>query len=346
MADTNGSTPFSTGEDIPDPDPIANELYQNSFDQSGDALLAELNARYDEKHSASENKTKVIKTPWTCLDEAIGGGLWPGLHFLVGSTGSGKTQFAMQIALGAAFAKIPTLYIALELGPLDLFARAAGIHQPQAGKWSELFQGDKRTPTEILDQLKGHPFHWLVAPPMGWSHEKLVPSVQALKKLYPKTPTVLVVIDFAQLMSGKERDLRERISKVAYSARALARDHNAVVLMISSTARDNYDFVNQADQQENGKKKKSPWERHPSTFVGMGKESGEIEYASDSVMVLVQEPWGGDRPPPGGTRFHLAIAKLRAGQPSWVELCFNGSLFTPLGSGPSTERESIPGFGR
>lgn len=59
----------------------------------------------------------------------------------------------------------------------------------------------------------------------------------------------------------------------------------------------------------------------------MGKESGEIEFAADSVLVLVREPWRDGRPPKEGTHVWLAVAKQRVGPPTWVELRFNGHYF-------------------
>ena len=61
--------------------------------------------------------------------------------------------------------------------------------------------------------------------------------------------------------------------------------------------------------------------------MGLGKESGEVEYAADSVLVLCREPWDGAEPPPGGTATWLAIAKVRAGVPGWVRFTFDGGIF-------------------
>jgi hypothetical protein len=67
--------------------------------------------------------------------------------------------------------------------------------------------------------------------------------------------------------------------------------------------------------------------------VGLGKESGEIEFAADSVMALVAEPWrdqdsaGQACAPKDGTHVHLAVAKVRAGSSRWVEMRFDGGSF-------------------
>src|SRR5262245_32082547 len=48
-----------------------------------------------------------VPTGFGQLDAQLDGGLWPGVHVLVGGTGGGKTQLAMQSALSVATAGIP-----------------------------------------------------------------------------------------------------------------------------------------------------------------------------------------------------------------------------------------------
>src|SRR5512146_2720472 len=102
-----------------------------------DGALALLRAR-------ASGAARPIPLPWGDLAEALGGGLWPGLHVLTGGTGTGKTQLALQAALVAATAGTPTLYVGLELGEPDLVARLlalrmAEIDGAQAPKWSDLY---------------------------------------------------------------------------------------------------------------------------------------------------------------------------------------------------------------
>lgn len=56
------------------------------------------------------------------IDRAIGGALLPGLHFLHGSPGSGKTAFALQ---AAASCQCPALFVSCEMSPLELVRRIA-----------------------------------------------------------------------------------------------------------------------------------------------------------------------------------------------------------------------------
>jgi len=131
-----------------------------------------------------------------------------------------------------------------------------------------------------------------------------------------------VVLDFLQLVSGEPGEqIRERIQQAAYAARAAARDKDAAVLLVSGTARASYGTLQ-------GDGEKPVWKGRAGDLVGLGKESGEVEYAADTVLALVSKPWPDGKPPPEGTHVHLAVAKQRAGTSGWAELRFDGGRFT------------------
>jgi hypothetical protein len=88
----------------------------------------------------------------------------------------------------------------------------------------------------------------------------------------------------------------------------------AVVLVLTTTARANYaDLVNDP-------------EKDPADLVGLGKESGEIEYAADGVLVLAKHKEDKDRRV-------LVIAKHRHGPTGRVELHWSGTTFTEAAEG-------------
>jgi replicative DNA helicase len=284
--------------------------------------------------------------------------LWPGLHVLVGNTGSGKSQFALQVAVEAARNGVPVLYVGLELGRVDLVARLLGLLTRR--KWSRLYLG-AGGPSEFADIRERHgdhlaelaqmPFHLEVCPPMGWSYEELTRKTRALRERYPErtgedgkpvagSRPMLVVLDFLQIVGsppGAREDLRERIGRAAYASRAVAREMDAAVILVSSTSRDNYAKV---DGDKDSAKGSGLGEGSPARFVGLGKESGEVEYAADSVLVLCRDTQvaairdGDDT----WTPMWLAIAKTRArgdapeAQRGWVEFRFNGGRFETPGS--------------
>ena len=272
---------------------------------------------------------RPIPLPWPKLAAALGGGLWPGLYTLTGGTGSGKSQMAMQLALHAARNKVPVLYVGLELGERDLVARLVGLLQGR--RWSQYYLGREQIPrAEASKVLSDLPLYLEVGPPMGWSYTRLLERARQLRELHPPQPRnalpMLIVVDFLQLIAsppGVHEDLRERIGRASYAGRAVARDLDAAVLMVSSTARENYGMIG-GDAEGKGPKL---GEGNPGRLVGSGKESGEIEYSADGVLVLTTEPWKSGKPPEDGTRCWLALAKGRAVMPTWIPMLFDGNRF-------------------
>lgn len=282
----------------------------------------------------AEGREVPVTLPWQSVNDALGGGLWSGLHILVAASGVGKSQWSLQATEAACLAGIPVLYIGLELDKMGLIARLLGLRAQC--QWSELYLGSDRVSLvrahlEHRFTISSWPLYIEVSPPMGWHYQELHRKVGAVRALHPNVPC-LIVLDYLQLVTGdKHEDLRERIRQASYAARAAARDHHASVLLISSVAREHYPYLT-------GQKRVndlSPGEGNPARFLGVGKESGEIEYAADSVLVLCQDGIEESSNAISQT-VYLGVAKQRAGLTRWVPLQFDGSRFSELdGSVPS-----------
>lgn len=322
---------FETLEDVPEPPPSGPVDRRKHLGSQ---------AAFDLMMRRARNEDPPVATPWASVNRALGGGLWPGLYSLTGGTGTGKTQWALGVAIEAArgeqeaalaAAKAsgdppsprPVIYVALELGEQELTARALALMAAERDprtpvRWSDLLTG-KAGVERITQTFEEHgpalaalPLEVEIAPPHGWTADHLA----SLASLGPR----MVVIDFLQLIAkARGEDAREAVGRAAYQARALARDHGCVVLALSSTARANYAAVQGGDDST------PVWEREPSSLVGLAKESGEIEYACDAVFALASEKRvEGER----SRRVHLALAKQRMGPESWIHLLFDGSRFT------------------
>jgi hypothetical protein len=315
-------------DDVVKPSP-AEEAFDRHAPTVGSAVDPAL-ALFARRFSGEETP---IPLPWSETSVAMGGGLWPGAHVITGATGAGKTALAMQIVLHACRNGHPTLYIGLELDTAQIVARLASLVLGEcmdgrvAAHWSSIYLG-KVNPDQIasaLVSLQDLPLHVEEGPPGGWSVASLRGRVEVLKARHPgKTP--LVVLDFLQLVGptdpkGRREELRERIGAASYMGREVARKCGAVVVMLSSISRaGSQELTRLASDGALGS-------GDPMDLVGLGKESGDIEFSADSVLCLAKEP---RIPGASETLVWLALAKMRAGPPAWSLLRFNGSWLSEV----------------
>jgi replicative DNA helicase len=263
-------------------------------------------------HDRAVGTRTPVSTPWSHVNTLLGGGFLPGVHFLIGGTGSGKTQWALQVALHTARAGCSVVYVGLELGPEDLTARVLGL---QTGTpWSALFRGtNSDTLGMAIHQgertLRDLPLWLEFAPPYGWQADRMLTLARVHRP-------ALLVLDFLQVVAPQDarEDTRGRVGRVAYLARAIGRDLGVAVLALSSTARGNYADVEVTLD-----------EVKPGALLGVGKESGEIEYSADTVMVLGRGPNPTDGT--GCREAWISIEKQRAGCPGVAPLFFDGHRF-------------------
>lgn len=269
-------------------------------------------------------------------------------------------------------------YIALELGDIDIMARIWGLMASNlvaemrakgyldmdiretgmlGTRWSDMFFGRDgtgkalsaaalgRIANDFAPRLAALPLHIETANAIGWSYADL-------RRIAAEHKPRLIVLDYAQLVSSppdakRREELRETIGNVAKAARDLARQPGGpAILALSSTARANYgalDGTGDADEMEKGKRRPLG-KGDPARLIGLGKESGELEFTADCVLVLGQNPEAeGSETPPGSPReTWLGVAKGRGFARSWVRMMFDGSRFeAPDDEPPATATSSI-----
>lgn len=286
-----------------------------------------------------------VPLPWPALAEALRGGLWPGMYVTIGNTGTGKTQFALQVALNAAQAGHPVVYVSLELESNAVCARLIGL--AMRTQWSDLYLGqdveavaEAAAPAATLADLDR--LRVVAYQPFTFSANTLTEIAQVMRTEWPAlvdqpvagvaTPKPpLVILDYLQLVTdlhddGQRMELRERIGRAAGHGRAIATEFNAAVLLLSSTARSNYQRLAGWKGGGNEPEPINFTTTEPNSFVGMGKESGEIEYFADGVFVLVQDR---NRVRQDTPDVQIGLAKFRSGKSAWVPLVFNGYAYIP-----------------
>lgn len=281
---------------------------------------------------------RPIPLPWSNVSAALGGGLWGGtLVTLVGDTGSGKTQWALQAAIHAAEYGAPVCYVGPESGIDQIAARLLALKSGQ--KWSDLYVG--RSDKETVDTLrmgyaqamKALPFHII-----GRSARRDEPPdvrgiAEWVRRRYPQekpgTRPFLLVLDFVQIASGLNRDeIKDMMARTAYDAHQAARDLGGVILLVSTTSREmRPDADESIGIHRDRRQAPKLGVGNPARLVMGGKEDGEVERESDTLLVLAQEPWRGALHPRSWTKVWCAVAKNRAGSRAWCALRFNGSWF-------------------
>jgi|GEM_PF-2142995 len=313
---------------------------------------------------------KPVPLPWDQLKEHFGGGLWPGVHVLCSGTGVGKTAAVLQVCKHAAENNVPTAYVGLEMDDMQFDLRVVGEEAHM--RWSDLYTGQvnndtlMKAATVAIDIVKKElPLHPFNRNPMEWPASKLQALAVALRQKYPEPPLsenkmtggpgsrpLLIVLDYLQIIGPEEGedgkyktlDLRERIGRAAYAMREVATAHNIAILVVASVARDKYGLwpmvMNAELQWEmDGTKVVGRRVGIPDILVGLGKESGEIEYGADSVSVLSRVP---DTYVDGqGESVVFVTAKGRATGARWTPMHFTGFRYEPARDGGEAVLEAL-----
>lgn len=322
-------------------------------------LPPRVSALVDEALAASLRRCRgeetALRTPWSSVNEHLFGGLWPGLYTLTSSTGIGKTQAALQCAIRAAQhvrkerdgSQGPddgtgeVLYVALELGAVDVGARTIGLlsetdRAPIA--WRDVFFG-RVSPDELShlgaryrEDLEGLPLRVAcVSPRAGHSGVLAVRRPGELANVAARMKPRFLLLDYAQLLQGEDErdDVRQAIKDVSIIGREIARGTlggpPAAVLFISSTARSNYALLT-------GEEGPLPGTGDPERLVGLGKEAGELEYCADAALALAKDPTDAleEGEKPRDRTIWLAIAKGRGFEKAWIPLWWNGWRFRSM----------------
>jgi replicative DNA helicase len=328
--------PVAPAEPPADPQPLPRPTPSEGFDEPR-ALGAVLDDALERMERRARGDERPVPLPWSNVAAALGGGLWGGtLNTLVGDTGTGKTQFALQAAIHAAEAGFPVCYVAPDTGVDQMVARIVSLKARR--KWSDLYAG--RSGGEVLEQvraahgaaMKDLPFH-IVGGGSGRSAPRTREIAEWMRRKYPEPQPggrpFLLVLDFVQLLGAREKDdVGDMMGRAAYEARQVARELDAAVLLVSTTSRETRPGGDETIGIHRDRRQPSSLGRgNPARLVLGGKETGDVERESDAVLVLAQEPWKSRRPAGRWTRVWCAVAKNRSGARAWCALRFNGTCF-------------------
>ncbi len=228
-------------------------------------------------------------------------GLRPGqLVVIAGTTGMGKTSFAMNVAMNVAKEKRVAVF-SLEMTREELISRAI----VSLANVNESEMGQAREAAEAI-RAAGKAFKALDM----YIDDKGGATVEYIKAQCHRIKPALIVIDYLGLMDMRQRKGGTRENEVSATTRALkvlAKECKCVVLLLAQL---NRGVDNRADKKP---------------VLSDLRESGSIEQDADIVMFL-HRPGKYDEKADQKAAV-LDIAKHRNGQAGAIELSWDGPHF-------------------
>ncbi len=222
-----------------------------------------------------------INTGLYGLDKTLGGGLYPGLHTLGSISSLGKTALALLWADNIAAAGQNVLFFSLEMGKYEMVCRSLSRAMfENDGEDSTITTGDilkGRYRGEAVEKYPG--YHEAISA----YREKVAKNITILEGNFDVDVNVIrqqikehsyktgkkpvVFIDYLQVIKpiDPRQSEKQHIDQVVLELKRISRDFNIPVVAVSSFNRANYNTQ--------------------VTFESF-KESGAVEYTSDTVMGL------------------------------------------------------------
>ena len=284
------------------------------------------------------------------LDEALGGGLYSGLHVLAAPPGAGKSSLAAQISANVAIGGAGVLYISLEMPRSDMVARFAAYcskaydregcepftfaefertgeklaHEAggNVSRAREMAEGDAKAAwmLKILEKM-GSVLYRLAIEDGRDKNLNDVSDIVSLMERAARSGCSLVVVDYLQYIdAGKDADRDDKAERDGYVARLLADAAKRLDLKVLA--------LSSVTKSEGSKEAKDA-----SAFAAKG--SSDIGHDAVTVMRLEQE--SGPKQA-GNTVLRLKIAKNRKGESGKVvSLVFWPGYATVTGFGEVSE---------
>jgi replicative DNA helicase len=259
-------------------------------------LVAQIDARI-----GGEKAQDTVASGFPSLDRTLAGGFrQKDLVVLAGDVGSGKSALGLGIAMRAAAASIPTLYLSGEMSPDRIMERALAIE----GRASidDLRQGqlDDATRSSVgaaAVKLRGHPL--MVVPLLGADGDEISGALDVVPRRQ------LLVVDSLQLTAPPRpaARLEERTALSVRALKALAVERDIVVLVLA-----------QLSQHQTRRPDPRPVLDDLGGF-------GAIKQNADLVLMIYREEMY--RPGQGVEgATELIVAKNRNGPTGFVDLFF------------------------
>jgi replicative DNA helicase len=293
-------------------------------------VLHETFERIDELHR-SAGKLRGLPTGFIEMDKKLGGFQKSDLIILAARPSMGKTTLALDIMrYVAVHTKTPVGIFSLEMSKDQLVDKLLSA-ESQVDFWKirtgQLNEKDFEALGDAMGSLSEAPI--FIDDTAGGNIMEIRTKA---RRLHTEHKLGLIVVDYLQLMAGKNTDNRvQEISEISRSLKILARELNVPVLALSQLSR-----------SVESRPDKVP-------LLSDLRESGSIEQDADVVMFIYREDMynGKNSSRPNIAEIH--IRKHRNGATGQVDLFFDGerasfrNLDKSFDTSPDTVMEALTG---
>jgi replicative DNA helicase len=300
-------------------------IYKIAVKRQRDSLTHIKQALLEGYTSISEsmnNKSGIIGVPtgFKQLDKMLSGLQKTQLIIVAGRPGMGKTSFAINIAQHAAVSlDVPVAIFSLEMSREQLAMRmmcSEALVDNQKTRVGGLTYDDYDRLASAVDVLAKAPIYIDDSPTI--TAMEMLAKARRLKK---EKGLGLVVIDYLQLMTGKDRreNRQQEISSMTRSLKIMAKEVGVPVILLSQLSR--------ASEKRDTKR----------PMLSDLRESGSIEQDADVVIFLHRESYYNKE---ADNVSQIIIAKQRSGPTGEVNVGWRGdqTRFAEL----SNQTESDP----
>jgi replicative DNA helicase len=261
--------------------------------------------------SVSENQGFVTGVPTDFTDfDRLTAGLQPSdLIILAARPSMGKSALAINIAYNAAKRTGKGVAVfSLEMSKMSLGMRLLGFEaQINATKLrtGTLRDGDWAKLTEAANQLSDLPL--FIDDTSGIS---VLDMKARCRRLTKKTPLTMIIVDYLQLVQGRNsaESRQIEISEISRSLKALAKDLNVPVIALSQLNRKVEDRPNKRPQ------------------LNDLRESGAIEQDADLILFIYRDEVYNPTTDENRNVAEIILAKQRNGPTGYFKLTFQGEF--------------------
>lgn len=252
-----------------------------------------------------------IPTGFNGLDKCLGGWQRSKLTVVAGRPGMGKTAFVIMTGLQAAKQGKRVLLFSLEMSKSELANRVicheAQLNNNRLKKPSDLTSAELKSITDVVstDNL-------IIDDTASMTIDRIHAKA---KSLHIEGALDMVIVDYLQLMSGKEGNREQQISAISRGCKMLAKDLDIPVIALSQLSR--------SVEQRGGDKR---------PILSDLRESGAIEQDADNVVFIYRPEYYGidvdeDNNSVKGL-VELIVAKARGGSLETTRAKFDGATST------------------